>query len=120
MGFLRKLRGLAHHDWCSQCQSPMAVAVEQLYALPRQMVGHYAVHNEPDYYKNPSNMVPVQSKSQIPTGMYACRLHAYRCGQCGHRAVMLTVFLPVRDQEKLEQRLYFDKGEMDGFVAGII
>ncbi len=120
MGLLKKLRGLAHDDWCSQCQSQMDVTAKQLYALPKQMVGHYVIHEKADYYKDPSNMVPIQSKSQIPTGMYACGMHAYRCGKCGHRAVKLTVFLPVRDQEKVEQALYFDKGEMDDFAAGII
>ena len=48
--------------------------------------------------------------------MYACGIHVYRCPQCGHHAVKLTVFLPVRDQEKVEQLLYFEDGEMDDFI----
>ena len=59
---------------------------------------------------------PVEKKAQIPTGMYACGMHVYRCPQCAHRAVKLTVFLPVRDQEKTEQLLYFEDGEMDDFI----
>lgn len=43
--------------------------------------------------------------------MYACGLIAYRCPQCGHRAVKVSVFLPVRGEEKMEQTLYFDHGE---------
>ena len=43
-------------------------------------------------------------------------MHVYRCPQCAHRAVKLTVFLPVRDQEKTEQLLYFEDGEMDDFI----
>ena len=114
MGLIRKMRAILHDDWCSQCQSEMDVVRKQLYALPTQRVGQYREQDDPAYYKK--NLVPVEKKAQIPTGMYACGMHVYRCPQCAHRAVKLTVFLPVRDQEKTEQLLYFEDGEMDDFV----
>lgn len=114
MGLIRRLRSLFHDDWCSKCHSEMEVVRKQLYALPNMMVGHYEPHEAPEYYKK--NLVKVSRKAEIPTGMYACGLHAYRCTNCGHQAVKLTVFLPVRDEEKQEQLLYFDKGEMDDFL----
>lgn len=77
--------------------------------MPDQRVGHYVPHEEPDYYAK--NLVPVEKKAEIPAGMYACGLIAYRCPQCGHQAVKVSVFLPVRGEEKAEQTLYFDHGE---------
>jgi len=114
MGLLRSLREKFHDDWCSECTSEMEVIHRQLYALPTMTVGHYVCHGEPEYYKK--NLVPVNRKADIPTGMYACGITAYRCPQCGHRAVKLAVFLPVRDMEKPEQNLYFERGEMDDFL----
>ena len=114
MGLLRKLREKFHDDWCSECTSEMEVIRRQLYALPTMTVGHYVSHEEPEYYKK--HLVPVNCKAAIPTGMYACGITAYRCPQCGHRAVKLGVFLPVRDVEKPEQGLYFEHGEMDDFL----
>ena len=114
MGIFRKIREKFHDDWCSVCTSEMEVIYRQLYALPTMTVGHYISHDEPEYYK--AHLVPVSRKAEIPTGMYACGIKAYRCPNCGHRAVKLSVFLPVRDIEKAEQNLYFEKGEMDDFI----
>lgn len=114
MGFFRKLREKLHDDWCSECASEMETIRRQLYALPTMTVGHYVQHEDPEYYKK--NLVPVTRKAEIPTGMYACGITAYRCPQCGHRAVKMQVFLPVRDVEKPEQGLYFEHGEMDDFL----
>lgn len=109
MGFFRRLRQNFHDDWCSECLSEMEVTRKQLYAMPDQRVGHYVPHEEPTYYSK--GLIPVGKKAEIPTGMYACGLIAYRCPQCGHRAVKVSVFLPVRGEEKMEQNLYFDHGE---------
>lgn len=114
MGLFRKLRGVFHDDWCSQCQNEMDVVHKQLFALPELTVGHYVTHDDAAYYKK--NLVKIQKKAEVPTGMYACGMHVYQCSMCGHKAVKLTVFLPVREEEKVEQVLYFDKGEMDDFV----
>ena len=114
MGLFKRMRAIFHDDWCSQCQHQMDVLKKQLYALPTMRVGHYTAHEEPEYYKE--NLIPVEKKAQIPTGMYACGIHVYQCPQCGHRAVKLTVFLPVREEEKVEQALYFEKGELDDFL----
>lgn len=114
MGLFRNLREKFHDDWCSECTAEMETIRRQLYALPTMTVGHYVRHEDPEYYKK--HLVPVDKKAEIPTGMYACGITAYRCPQCGHRAVKLSVFLPVRDVEKAEQGLYFEHGEMDDFL----
>ena len=114
MGFFRGLRHIFHDDWCSQCTSEMEIIRKQLYAMPGQTVGHYVSHQEPEYYK--THLVPVARKAEIPVGMYACGIIAYRCPECGHRAVKLSIFLPVRDAEKAQEALYFEDGEMDDFL----
>lgn len=114
MGIFRKIRAAFHDDWCNLCQSEMDVVHKQLYALPDLTVDHYISHETADYYRE--HLVPVSKKAQIPPGMYACGLHAYRCPNCGHRRIKLTTFLPVRDQEKIEEILFFDHGELDGFL----
>lgn len=78
------------------------------------MVGHYVAHKDADYYKK--NLVPVDKKADIPTGMYACGIIEYKCPKCCHRAVKLSIFLPVRDQEKPEDAYLFENGEMDDFL----
>lgn len=92
----------------------MNVEHKQLYAMPDQLVGHYVSHSEPEYYK--THLVPVARKRDIPTGMYACGLTLYRCPNCGHTAVKVSVFLPVREEEKIEDGFYFQQRELDGFV----
>ena len=114
MAFLRKFREKFHDDWCSQCTAQMETVRRQLYALPDQQVGHYISHREAQYYLD--HLVPVEKKADIPTGMYACGVTAFRCPECGHRAVLLSVFLPVRDMEKGEENLYFEQGEMDALI----
>ena len=114
MGIFRKMRSVFHDDWCNLCQSEMDVLHRQLYALPDMTVDHYTSHDNPDYYRN--HLIPVEKKAQIPAGVYACGLHVYRCPVCGHRRTKLTTFLPVRDQEKMEEILFFDHGELDGLV----
>lgn len=113
MGLFRKARAVFHDDWCSRCQNEMDVIRKRLYALP-MTVGHYAAHKEPDYYKR--HLRPVERKADIPAGTYACGIIAYRCPACGHRAMKLDIFLPVRGVEKREDALYFEQGEMDDFL----
>lgn len=110
----RKFCASFHDDWCDRCTKVMEIERKQLYAMPDQLVGHYVSHSDPNYYK--THLTPVSRKSDIPTGMYACGLILYRCPNCGHTAVKLSVFLPVREEEKVEECLYFDKHEMDDFV----
>lgn len=113
MGLLRKMRAAFHDDWCPQCQEEMEKRRRRLFALP-QYVGHYESHQEPDYYRR--KLVPVQRKAEIPTGMYACGAEEFACPLCGYRHVRLTIFLPVRDQEKFEDAVFFKEGELDGFL----
>ncbi len=114
MGLFRKLRSNFHDDWCSQCTSQMDEVRRRLYALPTASVGHYVSHTEPEFLKE--HLVPVRKKADIPTGMYACGLIAYRCPQCGHRAVKASIFLPVRDMENYQDGAYFENGELDDFL----
>lgn len=116
MGLFRRMRHVFHEDWCSECLAEMEVTRKQLYAMPEQRVGHYVPHEDAEYYK--TALTPVRKKAEIPTGIYACGLTEYRCPMCGHRAVKVSVFLPVRDVEKSEQVLYFDHGELLAWPDG--
>jgi hypothetical protein len=113
MGFIRKICSVFHDDWCSKCQSKMDERKRQLYMLP-MTVGHYVSHSNLDYYKQ--NLIKVNYKADIPTGTYACGIIVYECPKCNHRAVKLSIFLPVRDEEKYEDGMYLENGEMDDFI----
>lgn len=114
MGLLSRIKAAFRDDCCCECKQVMDVSFKQLFALPDQMVGHYVQHDQPNYYK--THLVKITKKADVPTGMYACGMHVYRCTNCGHKAVKLTIFLPVRNEEKVEQVLLFNHGEMDDFV----
>lgn len=113
MGLFKKVRLLFHDDLCPTCMESMEERGRQLYMLP-MMVGHYESHESALYYKK--NLRKVCRKADIPTGQYACGIIAYRCPNCGYRKVKVSVFLPVRDQEKYEDTIYFENGEMDDFL----
>ena len=110
MGILRKMCSIFHDDWCSKCQSQMSETGRKLYMLP-MTVGHYISHKDANYYRN--NLIRVEKKADIPTATYACGAISYWCTKCGHRAVKLSIFLPVRDVEKYEDTIYFENGELD-------
>ena len=113
MGLLKKLRCLFNDDICSKCGGTNDQTFKQLYLLD-QMVGHYVCHEDANYYKK--NIIKVEKKSDIPTGMYACGIIEYTCRNCNNKIVKLSVFLPVRDQEKYEEYIYFKNGELDEFL----
>lgn len=112
MGILKKIRSIFHEDWCSKCQNKMDERNRSLYMLP-MTVGHYVSHKDANYYKK--NVYRVSKKSEIPAGTYACGMVSYKCPNCGNRVVRVSIFLPVRDQEKLEETFYFENGEFDQF-----
>lgn len=114
MGILRKMRAAFHDDWCSRCQTQMVEKGRRLFAMPDMRVGHYVSHKESEYYRK--KLHPVSCKADIPSGMYACGLIAYQCPQCSHRMVKASIFLPVRDQEKAEEAILFEKGELDDLL----
>lgn len=114
MELFRHFRGKFHDDWCSRCTKQMEIERKQLYAMPGQLVGHYVSHSDAEYYK--SHLTPVRCKADIPTGMYACGLILYRCPYCGHSAVKLSTFLPVRGVEKVEEAFYFEDCSLDSFL----
>ena len=96
-----------------KCQSQMEEKKRQLYMSP-MIVGNYTSHENAEYYKK--NLIKVNQKSDIPTGNYACGMIQYECPECGHEAVKLSIFLPVRDIEKQEDAFLFEKGELDDFI----
>lgn len=100
MSLLRKVQAIFHDDWCQTCTSKMTLTKKQLYMLP-MMVGHYNSIDDPNYYVQ--NLVKVQKKSDIPTGYYACGTYLYHCPTCNTDIAKLTIFLPVRDQEQVEE-----------------
>ncbi len=110
MGLLRKIGSFFHDDWCNKCQSQMNEIGRRLYILPMR-VGHYYSHKDADYYKR--NLIRVERKSDIPTATYACGAIHYWCPKCSNRIVKLSIFLPVRDEEKYEETIYFENGELN-------
>jgi len=113
MGIFKKFQSIFHEDWCPKCQIPMDKMQKQLYMLP-MMVGHYVSHKDATYYIN--HLCKVNRKSEIPSGAYACGIISYRCPSCSHGIVRLSIFLPVRDQEKLEEIIDYENGELDEFL----
>lgn len=113
MKMLKKIQSIFHDDWCKKCYTKMDVFDRHLYMLPMS-VGHYVSHSDASYYKK--NLYKVTRKADIPTGMYACGITRYKCSKCGYRVTKLSIFLPVRDQEKYEDFLYFEDGEFDEFL----
>ena len=81
---------------------------------PRHDGGHYESHTEVRYFKRA--LWPVEEREDIPAGTYACRALEYRCPRCGRRRVKLSVFLPVRDKNKMEETILFDDGEQMEFL----
>lgn len=113
MSILKKIRAPFHEDWCKKCFSEMSVIQKQLYMLP-MTVGNYVSHKNPSYYTE--NLIRVDKKKDIPAGYYACGIKRFCCQECGYQCVHLSVFLPVRDQEKPEETLLFENGELDTFL----
>lgn len=115
MGLIRKIKASLLDDWCGQCQIKMSETFQQLYTLP-MTVGHYSAHKEAEYYRR--SLRPVAHRADIPPGVYACRVSAYRCPDCGRRLVKVYIFLPVREQDKYEDSYLFEHGELDDFIWG--
>lgn len=113
MGLFRKIKARLRDDWCGPCQIQMSETFQQLYALP-MTVGHYSAHKDAEYYRR--NLRPVAHRTEIPPGLYACKLTAYRCPDCGRRLVKLFIFLPVREQDKYEDVYLFEHGELNDLI----
>lgn len=110
MSIIKKIKALFKDNSCNECFADMDVEKKQLFMFPA-MVGHYTHHDDAEYYLN--NLIPVDKKADIPTGVYACGATKYTCPKCGHKMIKLSIFLPVRDQEKYEDTLFFNNGEVD-------
>lgn len=113
MSVFRRMRAAFHDDWCKKCCAQMDVEKKQLYMLP-VIVGQYKSRSDAAYFIR--NLRKAGKKADIPPGHYACGAHAFRCPDCGFRIVRLTIFLPVREEEKYEDTVYFKNGELDGFL----
>lgn len=114
MGLREKWLRRYRDDWCRDCRREMEQTCERLYAMPRVSVGHYVEHTDPEFYEE--NLCPVDAKSDIPPGMYACGAIQYRCPGCGKRTTVLSPFLPVREAAKRERSMVFRGGELDDFL----
>ncbi len=113
MNVFKKILGVFHSDWCKKCGAVMEITDTRLYFLPMS-VGNYVDHENADYYIN--NAIPVASVSDIPTGMYACRVQAMHCPQCAKSTVLVSPFLPVRGEERREIAHIFENGEVDSLI----
>lgn len=109
----RKFRSYFHDDWCPECTTVMTIKQKKIYMLPMS-VGHYISHQNAEYYKK--NLIKVNKKSDIPVGIYACGMQVYCCPKCNKKVVKLSIFLPVRDEEKYEEKIFFNNGELNDFV----
>ena len=110
MIIFKKIKSLFKDNSCNKCYTDMEEEKRQLFMLP-EMVSHYVHHDKAEYYLN--NLVPVSKKADIPTGVYACGAIKYSCPKCGHKMIKLSIFLPVRDQEKYEDTVFYNDGEVD-------
>lgn len=100
---------------CRVCKGVMELREERLYAMPDATVGHYVEHTQGTWFRE--HLVPIESKSQIPTGMYGARVKLYRCPGCGKEKAVVHPFLPVREAEKTEFPVTLEYLELDRFLA---
>lgn len=114
MELLERIKAPFRDDWCRNCGRTMEHTNRRLFAIPDMTVGHYESHTEVRYFKRA--LWPVEEREDIPAGTYACRALEYRCPRCGRRRVKLSVFLPVRDKNKMEEIILFDDGEQMEFL----
>lgn len=114
MSFFDKLKSKFKDDWCEKCAKPMQLQKKQLFMLPTMTVGHYVSHDDPNYYLK--NLVKVNKKADIPTGFYACGTYLYHCPTCQRDVAKLVVFLPVRDQEQVEEAFLYDDKDLLNFI----
>lgn len=113
MNIIKKIKSMFDDNICDKCGGVNDETYKQLYMLP-QTVGHYVSHKDPSYYKK--NLIKVNKKADIPVGTYACGMIEFTCRECNRKCVRLVIFLPVRNQEKNEEVLYFFNGEFDDFM----
>lgn len=110
MGLLDKLKAKLRDDWCADCSRKLEIQGEpRIYSLP-MMVGQYREHDDPVYYLR--NLRPVFDIKSLPNGQYASRMTILRCPGCGCRRERLSIFLPVRGEEKFESVHFFENDEL--------
>lgn len=114
MGLIENIAKRNHVDWCRKCKREMQRGRKRLFAIPRLNVGHYVEHMDPEFYWE--NLFVVDSRLDIPAGMYACWAVEYRCPACGGINTEIKPFLPVRDLDKREKSVVFRSGELDDFL----
>lgn len=100
---------------CKICKSALEKRSETLYAMPRVYVGHYKEQTHGAWYRE--NLIPVESKAQIPTGVYAARVELWRCPQCGKEKAVIRPFLPVRGNEMAELPVTLEYLELSAFLG---
>lgn len=113
MGIFKKAKAWLRDDWCTECAVPMDAQKKQLFLLPMN-VGHYESHNDAGYYRR--NLIRVSKKADIPAGTYASGTYLYHCPGCGKHVVKVVNFLPVRDQEQIEEAFAFEDQDLYDFI----
>ena len=110
MGLLNKLLKKHRFDYCKPCKKIMEEDKKQLFFIP-VFQGNKLPENDVNYFLK--NLIPVNNKSEIPLGYYACGGKKLVCDNCLKSVVSLEVFLPVRDQELFECYYSFDDGALN-------
>ncbi len=100
---------------CKVCKAILEKREERLYAMPGVYVGHYKEHPHGAWYRD--NLVPIDSKAQIPTGIYAARVELFKCPRCGKEKAVVHPFLSVRDSEVTEFPVTLEYLELDAFLG---
>ena len=114
MGFLDRLIKRASFDWCKPCAEEMITRQKQLFLVP-VFVGYQRPPDDADYFTK--NLVPIDTKKDIPTGQYACGGKMLVCPSCGKTIVSLEYFLAVHDNEMVECYYHFKNGELDSLFS---
>ncbi len=101
---------------CETCGVRMEYRCEtpQLFLIPVFSDHTYKVCEE--YYL--SNMQPISSMAEIPTGQRACKLHVIQCPQCAKKLVRIEDFLKVRDTEVFENLEFYEYSHFQQFIQG--
>ena len=114
MSLFKKAKAWFRDDWCTECVAPMEARKKQLFLLP-MTVGHYETFDSAGYYLR--NLIRISKKSDIPAGTYASRVYLYHCPSCDKNVAKVVNFLPLRDQEQIEETFLFEDQDFFDFVS---
>ncbi len=111
MGLFDKLLKKAGPTWCKTCKNERDLIAKQLYFMPKTVSSTMPAAEDFQYFLD--NLVPIKTKSEIPTSFCAAGLKRYRCPTCGASRDFLEVFMPVRGEERFITAYHFYNGELN-------